>query len=87
MANIEPETLLAVAKALNNIDATDLAVRGLISLKEDGSPSEGGNDWSRFCNDPSMFIVKMDQGNLQKMADLVSAYMPSADGGGDVYGR
>ena len=57
---------LNAVKILLNIDLDELEKAGVIT-----PGATGGSDWTRFNNDPLIFIVKLPGGRFDKLWELI----------------
>lgn len=69
---VTPDNLKRIALQLANIDRQQLEDAGILPKMADGSASVGGTSWERFNKDPVMFILKLDQKNLEALAKLIN---------------
>jgi hypothetical protein len=50
---------------MSNIDKAELVDAGIIKNHV------GGNDWRRFNEDPMVFIIKLDDEKLARLAEII----------------
>ena len=63
---MEAKTVRHIAQRMMNIDKHELVEAGIM---HDGV---GGNDWKRFNDQPLIFICKLDDDKLRKLAQLIN---------------
>jgi hypothetical protein len=67
---LTPEELKSFAHVMLNLDRDTLEQAGIMR------PGQvGGGDWTRFNDEPMMFIMKLSPDNLKKLAEIVTNEM------------
>lgn len=62
-----------VAYSLCNFNADQLIKAGVLMADTKGNPAVGGSDWTRYNNDPLIFIIKLPNDRLENLASLINA--------------
>jgi len=62
---ISAAQLRHLAYRMSNIDKAELVDAGIIKNHV------GGNDWRRFNEDPMVFIIKLDDEKLARLAEII----------------